>query len=299
MSQSATSNTLITPRFKAFLCLLGAVTLWGVAPVGNRYFLGNGDLAMPGATYMALRFAISSLCFLPSVVAAARRWSWQDWVRGGICGLTGVSGYNLLAAVAGRTVSAGMTGLLNSTESLMIVILACIVARRFPDRRTLFATFVGLAGVMTLALSAGPAEGSLFGILLLLIGAVGWAVYCVFIPPLIARHGVLQSSAVTMFVGTLPLLAVGGHGLLPMIRHLNIMEWELILALAIGSSVLALLAWNKGMAALGAQTSGWFLYMMPVFSALVGRLILKEPLTMAELIGGAMVLSSVYIAQRR
>lgn len=299
MSHSVASNASITPRFQAFLFLLGAVILWGVAPVGNRYFLGSGDLAMPGATYMALRFAISSLCFLPSVVVAARRWPLQDWIRGGVCGLAGVSGYNLLAAVAGRTVSAGMTGLLNSTESLMIVILACLVARRFPDRRTLCATFVGLAGVMTLALSAGPAEGSVSGILLLLIGAVGWAIYCVFIPPLITRHGVLQSSAVTMFVGTVPLLLIGGHGLVPMIRELDTVEWEIILALAIGSSVLALLAWNKGMAGLGAQTSGWFLYLMPVFSALGGRLILKEPLTVAELIGGAMVLGSVYIAQRR
>lgn len=299
MSQSSAFGIFIAPRQQAVLLLLCAVILWGVTPIGNRYFLGNGDLAMPGAAYMALRFSISSLCFLPSVLTAARSWSLKDWGRGTLCGFAGISGYNLLSGIAGHTVSAGMTGLLNSSESLMILILACIVAKRLPDHRTIFAALIGVLGITVLAVSAGPAEGSLSGILLLLIGAIGWAVYCVFIPPLIAKHGVLESSAVSMFMGTLPLLAFGWRGMGPMMRGMTIPEWELIVVMAVGSSVVAVLAWNKGMARLGAQTSGWFLYLMPVFSALGGKLLLKEPLTICELIGGVLVLGAVYIAQRR
>lgn len=299
MSQSATFNTFISPRHQAILCLIGAVIMWGFTPVGNRYFLGSGDLAMPGAAFMALRFGIPSLFFLPIVLVAIKTWSVSDWVRGSFCGFAGVSLYNLLAGVAGRTVSAGMAGLINSSESLMILILACIVARRFPDRRTIYAAMVGAIGILVLAGSAGPAEGTLSGIVMLIIGAFGWAVYCVFIPPLIAKHGVLQSSAVTMFIGTVPLVVVGWHGLAPMVHELSIADWEILVAMGVGSSIFAMLAWNKGMGRLGAQTAGWFLYLMPVFSALGGRLILKEPLTIAELIGGALVLGSVYIAQRR
>lgn len=299
MSQSGTLNMFMVPRYQAILCLLGAVTMWGITPVGNRYFLGSGDLAMPGATYMAFRFSISSICFLPSVLMAFKNWSLRDWARGAVCGLSGIAGYNLLAGVAGRTVSAGMAGVINSSESLMILILACIVVRRMPDIRTLFAAATGMLGLLVLALSAGPAEGSISGIIILLIGASGWAIYCVFIPPLIAKHGVLQSSAVTMFIGTLPMLALGWQGLGEMAHKMTATEWEIIIFLAIGSSVMATLAWNKGIAQLGAQTSGWFLYLMPIFSAFGGRILLKEPLTIGELIGGILVLGSVYIAQRR
>lgn len=299
MSHSATFDSFVAPRHQAVLLLLGAVIMWGFTPVGNRYFLGSGDLAMPGAPYMALRFSIPSLCFLPVVVMALRSWSIGDWIRGGFCGFAGVAGYNLMAGIAGRTVSAGLSGLINSSESLMILIIACFLAKRFPDRRTLFAGFMGAAGVVVLATSAGPAEGNISGVLLLLLGALGWAVYCVFMPPLIAKHGVLQSSGVTMFMGTLPLLAFGWRGLGPMMHGMTGQEWEILVALSLGSSVFAMLAWNKGMARLGAQTSGWFLYLMPVFSALGGRLILKEPLTIGELVGGVLVLGSVYIAQRR
>lgn len=298
MSQSVLAPSIITPRQQAFLYVLGAVLLWGVAPIGNRYFLGSDQLSVPCMPYMALRFSISSLCFLPAVVMAARRWSWRDWMRGAACGFAGVGGYNMLGGIAGHTVSAGLTGLLNSTESLIILILACFLAKRLPDRRSVVATLIGAAGIVLLAWSAGPAEGSLSGILLLLLAALGWALYCVWIPPLIAKHGAVQSSAVTMMLGTLPLLALGAHGLPAFVRQMGATEWEILLALALGSSVIALLAWNKAVAQLGAQTAGWFLYLMPVLSALGGRMLLAEPLTIYELIGGVMILSSVYIAQR-
>ncbi|MDE2240050.1 MAG: EamA family transporter, partial [Rhodospirillales bacterium] len=227
MSLSVVSGRFLAPRTQAFLLLLVSVVLWGLAPVGNRYFIGNSHLAMPGATYMALRYTIASICFLPGVAAALRRWSRQDWLRGGFCGLAGVAGYNLLGGVAARTVSAGMTGLLNASESLIILLLSCLVARRAPSGRSILAALLGVGGIALLATSAGPAEGDMRGIVLLLLGACGWAIYCVAIPPLIRKHGALQSSAVTMFLGTVPLLVAGGPGLRQMMAAMSPQEWQL------------------------------------------------------------------------
>ena len=299
MSLSVVSSRFFAPRVRAFLLVLASVVLWGMAPVGNRYFIGSSHLAMPGATYMALRYAIASICFLPGVAGAMRRWSGRDWLRGGFCGLAGVAGYNLLGGVAARTVSAGMTGLINASESLMILLLSCLLARRAPNGRSILAALLGVGGIVLLAGSAGPAEGDLRGILLLLLGAFGWAVYCVAIPPLIRKHGALQSSAVTMFLGTLPLLAAGGPGLRQMMAAMPWREWQLMLFMSIGISVVALVAWNKGVAVLGAQSASWFLYLLPVFSALGGFWLLGEPPTLAELAGGVMILGSVFIAQHR
>ncbi len=299
MSQSIVSSQFLAPRAKAMLLVLLSVVLWGFVPIGNRYFLGAGHLALPGAPYMALRYSIASVFFLPALAGAVRSWSWRDWGRGAICGLTGVGTYNLLAGVAGRSVSAGLTGIINSSESLMILLLACLIARRAPDRRTIFAAVLGVMGIVLLASSAGPAVGNVRGILLLLGAAIGWAIYCVVIPPLIKKHGAVQSSAVTMVIGTLPLLAAGGRGIAPMVASMSLQEWEILVSIAIGTSVVALVAWNKGVAVIGAQTAGWFLYLIPVCSALGGFVLLGEPLTLAELAGGAMILGSVYIAQRR
>ncbi len=185
------------------------------------------------------------------------------------------------------------------SEPLMILILGCLIIRRVPGRRTFFATLLGMAGIVLLVSSAGPAEGDVRGILLLLLGALGWAIYCVVIPPLIKKHGALQSSAVTMFIGTLPMLVAGWPKLGPMMAEMTGQEWEILMFLSVGCAVLALIAWNKGVAELGAQSAGWFLYLLPLFSALGGALVLGEPLTLAELAGGAMILGSVYLAQRK
>ena len=299
MSQSVVSFLFLTPRARAVMLLLCAVMLWGFAPIGNRYFIGNTHLALPGAAYMALRYCFAAICFLPVLVGAVRRWSARDWLRGAICGFSGVSGYNLLSGIAARTVSAGMSGLLCSSESLMILMLGCLMARKAPDGRTVFAGLFGGGGIVLLAKSAGPAEGDLRGILLLLVAAFGWAIYCVLTPPLIKKHGAVQSSAVTISIGAVPLLIAGAPKLAPVMGAMTLREWELLFLLSIGSSVVALIAWNKGVASIGAQKAGWFLYLLPVFSALGGFALLGEPLTLWELAGGAMILGAVYIAQRR
>ncbi|MBU6449295.1 MAG: DMT family transporter [Rhodospirillales bacterium] len=299
MSLSVVSGRFFAPRARAFLLVLASVVLWGMAPIGNRYFIGNNHLAMPGAAYMALRYSIASICFLPGVVRALQSWSARDWLRGAFCGWAGVAGYNLFGSIAARTVSAGMTGLLNSSESLMILLLSCLIVRRAPGARSIFAALLGGGGIVLLATSAGPAEGDVHGILLLLLGAFGWAVYCVAIPPLIKKHGALQSSAVTMFLGTLPLLVAGGPGVGEMMAAMSRQEWGLMLFMGVCISVVPLVAWNKGVAVLGAQNASWFLYLLPLFSAVGGFLLLGEPLTLGELAGGAMILGSVYIAQRR
>ena len=51
-----------------------------------------------------------------------------------------------------------------------------------------------------------------------------------------------------------------------------------------------------GSAVLGAQRAGWFLYLLPLVSLLGGAALLGEPLSWIELLGGATVLFSVFLA---
>lgn len=299
MSQAIISSQLRPSRGQAMALVLLSVMLWGAVPIINRFFLGTGHMNAPGAPYMALRYIIAACCFLPGLPAALRRWSWAELGRGALCGLAGVAVYNLLTGIGGHRVSAGLMGLINASEPLMILILVHLHERRAPGFRTMLSVCIGLAGIALLASAAGPAEGDGLGIALLVIAAAGWAVYCVLVPPLLKKHGALQVSAVTMVSGTLPLLAFGAPQLPGFVATLSPAEWEMIAFMGIGSSVVALLSWNKGSTVLGAEASGWFLYLIPVFAAGGGFFILGEPLTLLELAGGAMILGSVYIAQRR
>jgi drug/metabolite transporter (DMT)-like permease len=260
--------------------------------------VGTNHLALPAVPFVGLRYGIATLCFLPFLPGAVRSWTRQEWLLGALCGLLGVMGYNLPAALGNRTVSAGMVGLLNATEPLIIVLLLSLRAWRLPRFVTFLAAFVGLVGIALLARGAGPAQGDVPGMLLVLLAAFDWSCYCVLVPPLLAARGALQTSAVTMLFGTLPMLVLGGTGMPHLMASMDVGQWEIMLALALGTSVIAMVAWNAGAAALGAEAAGWFLYLLPVTATAGGAVLLAEPVTAIEFAGGGLIMVSVFISQR-
>lgn len=275
-----------------------AVLLWGCAPVGTRFMVGTDHSAVAALPFVGLRYAVAALCFSPWLRRALRGWSRRDLALGALCGLIGITGYNLPNVLGTRTVSAGMVGLLNGSEPLMIVVLSALQARRAPHGWTILASVIGLTGIVLLAHGAGPALGSVGGITLILVSALLWSAYCVLIPGLMARRGALAVTAVTMATGALPMFLAGLPGIVPMVTHFTIAQWEIYLALTFGTSVVAMLFWNLGSAGLGAEQAGWFLYLLPVVSLLGGVAFLGEPVKAVEFFGGGLIMLSVVLSRR-
>lgn len=275
-----------------------AVLLWGCAPIGTRYLVGDTHLGLPAIPFIGLRYALTLPVFI-GLLIWGRAWTWSraDWALGLLCGIIGVTGYNMPNAMGTRTVSAGMIGLLNGAEPLMIVFMAAVQRRRIPGPWTLLAGLVGLAGIILLARGAGPALGSPGGIALVLAAAVGWSAYCVLVPPLLRRRGAMMVTSVTMVLGTLPMFAAGAPGMPAVVAALSLPQWEILATLS-STSILAILFWNAGSAGLGAEQSGWFLYLLPVVSVAGGALFLAERITMVEIFGGALIMVSVLISQK-
>ncbi len=288
----------VTPKAKAAGLTLLAVLLWGFAPIGTRYMVGVHQAGIPALPFVGLRYFIAALFYLPILFGSPRKWSRQDLFFGALCGLIGVTGYNLPNALGQRTVSAGMTGLLNGAEPLMIVVISALRYRRVPTVWTILASLIGLSGIVLLARGAGPAEGDVKGITLVLVSALAWSVYCVMVLPLIQRRGAVAVTAVAMASGSLPMLLAGSPGIPGVVEVLSISQWEVLMALVIGTSVIAILCWNAGSAGLGAEQAAWFLYLLPVVSLIGGAVILHEPLTMVEFFGGGLIMLSVFLSQR-
>jgi drug/metabolite transporter (DMT)-like permease len=259
--------------------------------------VGTGFAAAPALAFTGLRYGIAALIFAP-LLWQARHWNRWDFALGLICGLIGVAGYNVPAALGQRTVSAGLTGLLDGAEPLMIILFSSLARRRVPGRLTIIATCLGLAGVIMLAQGSGPALGDPAGIAFVLLGAAFWALYCVIVPALINRRGALSATAVTMMFGALPMLAAGAPGIPGMAEAMTASQWLVTAALILGTSVIAMLAWNAGSAALGAEAAGWYLYLLPLVSLAGGAVLLGEPIKLVELAGGVLILLAVYLAQK-
>jgi drug/metabolite transporter (DMT)-like permease len=263
-----------------------------------RYLVGETQSALPALAVTGVRYGLAAACFAP-FLWGARNWRWADWRLAAFCGVLGITGFNLPAAIGQRTVSAGMTGLLDGTEPLLIIIVGALLARQWPGSRTIFASVLGLAGIFLLAHgSSGPALGDPTGISLVLLGALLWACYCIAVPRLVNRRGVLPSTAAIMLFGALPLLAAGAPHTGAMLHQLTPLQAAVFAALVIGSSVFATLCWNAGSAVLGATKAGWFLYLVPFVSLIGGVVFIGEPVKTIELLGGSLILLSVYLSQR-
>ncbi|PTW50676.1 DMT family transporter [Rhodovulum kholense] len=84
----------------------------------------------------------------------------------------------------------------------------------------------------------------------------------------------------------------------PVLNALLLQSAIPVLILVAGfASLLALLFFNRGVALIGAARAGGFLHLMPVFGSLLSAVFLAEMPRTYHLIGGAVVIAGVLLAQ--
>jgi len=77
--------------------------------------------------------------------------------------------------------------------------------------------------------------------------------------------------------------------------------WTNFLALAsvaLFSSVLAYLFWNRGVEAVGANVAGLFVHLMPVYGVVLAWLFLGERLAAFQVAGIALILAGIWVTSR-
>jgi len=71
-----------------------------------------------------------------------------------------------------------------------------------------------------------------------------------------------------------------------------------MIAVALFSSVLAYLFWNRGVAEVGANVAGLFVHLMPVFGVVLAWLFLGERMAPFHVAGIALILTGIWITSR-
>ncbi len=141
-----------------------------------------------------------------------------------------------------------------------------------------------------------------FGDLLLLISTVCFGIYNIYVKKL---NFSCQSQKVKLFY----MFLYGSIALLPWM-YFDSLEKDLrwvfslndvgfILALSLGASVLAYLFFNEGIKVLGASKAASFINFVPILTIFMAIIILKEELSVSQVIGFVAILFGVYISQKK
>ena len=272
-----------------------ALLTWSSAYAAIAYALVSFT---PGEVAFA-RLAIGSLCFAGLVLVRrvplpAR----GDWLPLGALGVIGLTIYHLCLNYAETRIASGTASILISLAPAATAAVSAIWLRERLSGRTLAGLAVALVGVVMVVLASGKQVRFEPMAALVLVSVLASAIFFVGLKPYFARSSVVGVTAFTLFAGTL--------GALPFTHGMgvawHVAPWSHIAALAwlgVAPTFIGYLAWNAALRRASASQVSSFIYFSPPIAVLIGWLWLGERPGLLTLVGGAVTVAGVALANVR
>lgn len=284
--------------------LLLAVLCWS----GNALVARATQGAIPPLALSFWRWVLAFVLLLP--FCAASLWQYRLILRRAgwrlpVLAALAIASYNSLLYLAAQTTGAINITLLNTCLPLVAFLGAGLLLGEWPRRGAWFGLLVSAGGLLYLISQGSWARLYALqftpGDLIMLVAVAAWALYTL----------LLRRWQTWLAVPPLTLLgALVGLGL-PMILPFYLFELArvgpfapnpatlaAIAYTAVCASLLAYLAWNHGVRCVGAARAAMSTYLMPVCTALLGWLLLGEPLQGYHWIGGGFIFAGLLLSSR-
>ena len=285
-----------------YIEVLFAVVIWGASFIATKIVLVDISPIM----VVWLRFSIG-IVILGMAVVIRRQFSLpnrSEWLYFALLGFLGITFHQWLQSNGLQTSEAGTTAWIVSTTPVFMALLGWIVLKERLNSLKITGIFLAFTGVL-LVVSKGDLTSVSIGKFgapgdkLILVSAVNWAVFSV-----LSRRGLKTYPAGLMmfYVMTLgwlftSILLLTETSLIEA-SNLSVNGWFGIAFLGIFCSGLAYIAWYDALQSLSAAQTGVFLYIEPLVAVVVAFFILGEPITLASLAGGGVILFGVWLVSR-
>mgnify|MGYP006273115719 CR=1 FL=1 len=293
------------------------VPVWLLAAFPPLFWAGNFVLAralhsdLPPMALAFWRWTLALVILLPFGLPALwrqRALLARHWRLLTALALLGVTGYNTMLYIGLQDTTATNALLLSSATPVLIVALSFLVLHHRPRLLALAGLALSLAGVWLIVSAGEPARlldiGLGIGDAWILATTVNWAIYSVLLG--LRPAGLEPAGFLTALValGLPPLAGLyawelgweigGGLGF-----TLDAANLAAIGYVALLPSVLAYLFWNRAVAELGANRTGQYMHLVPVFGILLGVLVLGERLQWFHAVGAALIAAGIVLSAQR
>ena len=293
---------LVRTAGNPYLLLALASLFWSGNHVLGRAIAGH----VPPFAISTIRWLVPALLLWPFARPhLARDWPLIKRHRAVLLllGLTGGTIFTALQYIGLQYTTAVNVSVLNSLAPVFII---AIGAALFGDRLAglqLVGIVTSLCGVLVIIARADVATLAHlqfnWGDIIIVVNMAVAAVYatCLRLRPRIHWLSFLFVLAVISSVGTLPFWfweLLSGQMLQP-----TLLTFLTLVYVSLFPSIVSYAAWNRGIELIGANRSGPFLHLIPLYSAVLATTFLGESLMIYHVLGFVLILAGVWFASRR
>lgn len=280
--------------------------------VGSNVGIGKSIVVfVPVAILATLRFVIAIAVlwplFRPLKMRAVRR---AEWLNLFLQAFFGTFMFTLLMLNGVQRTSAVAAGVITSTIPAIVALFAWLILREKPNGRALVSIALAIAGVVTINLANGAAEGmhgaggtasgSLTGNLMILGAVCCESIYVILSRRLTQTLAPIDICAYTHLFGLCLMLPLGATAL----WHFDYASvpagtWALVVWYGLSASIFSFWLWMKGIRHVPGNLAGVFSAVLPVAAAAYGIAFLGERPTLAHGIALACVVTGIVLASLR
>jgi drug/metabolite transporter (DMT)-like permease len=291
-------------RIKAHPFLL--LTLTALFWAGN-FVLGRAvKSSIPPISLAFWRWTLAFLILIPFSIPHLRvQWPLlkNNWRILSIYGVLGVTCFNTFVYIGLHSTTATNALLINSVIPILIVLLSHLLADTPVSCRQALGIAISLMGVLIIICRASMEvilnlqinRGDLW----ILTAVISWAFYTFLLRRRPADVHPLSFLTSIVAIGLIPLSIMYawelGQGAGFALDRPNITS---ILYVALFPSVLAFIFWNQAVREIGPNKAGLFLYLMPVFGAVLSAVFLGESIRAFHLIGMLLIFTGIHLTTR-
>ena len=292
------------------------VAIWGSTFVFTKMLLQSG---LSPAQIFTLRFIIAYVLLLAFSLTRQHRWlscSLKDELLMVVLGITGGSMYFLTENAAMLYTTATNTSLIVCSCPLFAMLLFALFYRQSEPigRMQAVGSLLACLGMAVVVLNGHfVLHLSPLGDMLAFAACLCWAVYSLLMKPALERYSTLFITRKVFFYGLLTIIPY--YILRPDEADVSIFNLPLgacdallaknpsillnLLFLGIVASLICFLVWNWVIGKLGAVVATNWVYFNPITTILFAWWLLSEQITVWFLLGTALILAGMYLADRR
>ncbi len=273
----------------AFACI--SASIWGSSFPVVRLALSS----ISPILFAFLRYLLASILFLFLILILERRIfkTPKKLKKIALLAFIGVSSPVILQNIGLKYTSAYISGFLQSTGPIYVIILAYIFLNEKITKNKIIGIFLAFSGTYLIASPTGG--GDLIGNILILLSAICYSIGGIIAKDLlnegykpiqvIAYSSVLGTFFIFPFIFTEKILV-------------EITALKYIIFLAVFPTFIAYILWYSAMEKMEISKLSFFVYLIPIFSIIFSHILLREEMKLLTILAGFVVLVGIAIAQK-